>query len=88
MTTIDPHIVAVFKSSPRQLLRVKLIFNVSSEHFMNNLIIAENYLKTFSAQVHSKLLSSDSRVIIDVTLEAFLCETLANNCISLSEIAC
>ena len=85
MTKIDKAIIEVFKKSPNQMIRVKFVFDCSSEVYSNNITIAENQLKNFSSLVHSRR-KTGNLAVIDATVQAFLCETLANDCISLVNI--
>ena len=67
------------------MVRVKFIFDIKGEYFRSNTIQADNDLGIFSSLVHSKRRDGD-KYIMDATVQSFLCEKLANECITLLEI--
>jgi hypothetical protein len=85
MTKIDKSIIEVFKKNPQQIIRVKFVFDTTNEVFANNLKVAENYFGKFSSIIHSRR-KTDKLLVVDVTTQALLCETLSNECLSLTLI--
>jgi cystathionine beta-lyase/cystathionine gamma-synthase len=85
MTEIDKGIIETFKSFPYQMIRVKFTFDGKNEHFTNNAIITDNYFKKFGSKINSRT-RQDDKVIVDAEVQAFLCETLSSECISLISI--
>lgn len=85
MTIIDKEIINIFKNFPYQIIRVIFTFDASNEYFVNNAIVADNYFRKFGTKINSRT-KKDNDVIIDADTQAFLCETLSNECISLKTI--
>ncbi len=85
MTVIDSDIILLFKRSPQQLVRVKFVFDQGHEYFKSNAIQTNNDLGIFGSIIHFQGIK-DNQFIIDATVQSFLCEKLAGECISLKEI--
>ena len=85
MTEIDKGIIETFKNFPQQIIKVKLTFDAKNEHFVNNAMITDNYFKKFGSKILSRTRQGD-KVFVEVDTQAFLCETLSSECVSLISI--